>query len=201
MDGAAAGGGDRGHPGGSRAAVGVGLVGCRTAWGHPAVRRYRAHRHRHRTGLRGQRGREAGGGRGAPLPGPAQRRGGRRRVPAPWRLVLPEQPRHPGRRPRGGPGHAAAAPRRRHPAAGRRGGAAAGPGGGALPARRAGRCGPRGLGDGGRAARLPAARPDRGVSAREAARQARRFRPRGRRPPRRHGCPHPAGPGWSSHGP
>lgn len=201
LDGTVAGSGHRRHPGGPRPAAGVGLVERRTPWGHPDVRRYRTHRHRHRGGVRRQRGGEAGGGRGAPLSGSALHRGDGRRVPAARRLVLPEQPRHPGGRPRGGPGRAAPAPRRRHPAGGRGGGPAAGHGGGALPARRAGRCGARGLGGGGRAARVPAARPDRGVSAREAAARARRSRPRGRRRPRRPGCPRPAGPGWSSHAP
>jgi hypothetical protein len=201
LDGTAAGSGHRRHPGDPRAVAPVGLVELRTPWRHPDVRGDGAHRHRHRGRVRPQRGGETGGGRGTPLPGPARHRGDGRRMPAARRLVLPEQPRHPGRRPRGRPGRAAPAPGGRHPAGGRGGGAAAGRGGGALPARRAGRRGPRGLRGGGRPARVPAARPDRGVSAREAAAAARRSRPRGRRRPRRPGCPRPAGPGWSSHGP
>lgn len=201
LGGAVAGGGHRRHPGGARAAAGVGLVGCRAARRHPAVRRNRAHRLRHRTGLRHQRDREDGGGRGAPLPGPARRRGGRRRMPAPGRLVLPEQPRHPGRRPRRGPGRAATPSRRRRPVAGRGGGSAARHGGSALPARRAGGRGPRGRRGRGRTARVPAPCPDSGVSARETAARARRCRPRGRRPPRPRGCRLPAGPGWNSRAP
>lgn len=204
LDGPAAGSGHGRGTAGPRPAAGVDLVARGTPCGPAAVRRRRARRCRNRTGLRDQRGREAGGGRGAPLPGPAPRRGGGRRVPATRRLVLPEQPRHPGGRYRGGPCGAPAAPRRGCSADGGRDGAPAGRGGGPLPARRAGRGGSRGRGDRGGADRVPAARPGGGVSAREAARPApwgRRCRPHGRRPPRRPGCPHPAWPGWSSRAP
>lgn len=204
VGGAAAGGGHRGHPGGARFAAGVGVVGRGAARGDPAVRRHGAHRRRHRTGLRGQRGREAGGGRGEALPGPARCGGGGRRVPASRRLVVPEQPRHARHRSRGRSGRPAAPPGGRRSATGRGRGTAAGHGGCALPARRAGRLAPRGRDGRGRAARVPAARSGGGVSARATvpeAGRARRFRPRGRRPPRRRGCPPPAGPGWSSHAP
>lgn len=154
-----------------------------------------AHRGRNRGGVRGQRGAESGRRRGASVPGGGGRRGGRR-VSRAGRLVVPQQPRHAGRRPRGRPGRAAAPAGRRDPAAGRGGGTAAGPGGGPLPARRGRR---RAARRGGRRRGAPRAGPSRRSARLSAARPAvgAGCRPRGPRRRPRPGCRRPGAPGRS----
>ncbi len=199
MAGPAPGSGHRRHPGGSGTAARLDVVGSGPPQGPARGRRVRADRSRYRRRLRGERSAEAGGGRGAALPRAA--RGGRTRrgVPRHGRLVLPEQPRHPGRRAGRRHGRAQAAPRRCDTSVGRGRSAAACPGGGPLPPRRPGRRGPRRRCGGGRGARAPATGSAGGVTAGGAVDE--RSRPRGRRPRQRPGCPRPGGPGWNSRGP
>ncbi len=182
----------RGHADRPRSAAARGLLDGCAPEGRGGGGGGRAHRRRDRRGVRGQRGAEAGRRRGASVPGGGRRPGGRR-VPRAGRLVLPEQPRHPGRRTRGRAGGAAAPTRRGDPAVGRGGGAAAGPGRGPLPARRDRRSparrggrhrgAPR-AGPPRRSARLSAARPVVGAGS----------RPRGRRRRPRPGCRRRGGP-------
>ncbi len=171
----------------------------------PGARRSAARRRRDGHRLRGQRTAQDGRRRGAALPRPG-RRHHRRPLPAARRLVLPQQPLHPRRRPRGGTGRDPAPARGRGAAPGRPRRPAAGGRRRALSARRAGRVRP-----GGRRRRRGPPRP--AAPRRQAALTVltvltaltvgarRSCPPRGRRPRPRPGCPPPAGPGSSSHAP
>ena len=199
MAGPRPGGLGRGHAGDPRDAAGLDGVDGTAARRRARGRRVRADRDRDRRGLRGERGPEAGGGRGAAVPRRADAVRTRRGVSRTGGLVVPEQPRHPRRRSGGRAGPAAAPPRGGHAAARRGCRAAARAGGGPLPARRARRRGARRRRGGGLAARVPAPRPEGGITAGTA--EEERSRPHGPRPPRRPGCRRPAAPGWNSRGP
>lgn len=197
MAGPAPGSGRRGHSCDSRNVAGLDGVD-----GNPPRRRtgdcrIPADRPRHCRGLCGERSGEARGGRGASMPCVTHSRRTRRGMPRSGGLVVPEQPRHPGRRVGRRSRRAAAPPRRDHAAAGRGRCTAARAGGGPLPARRARRRDARRRGRGCRAARVHARCP---VGCITAGHKAERSRPRGLRPRQRPGCPRPASPGWNSRG-
>lgn len=190
--------GHRGHSGHPRTVAGLEMVDSDPSEGHTRGRRIRVDRPRHRRGLCGERSGEAGGGRGAALPCIIHRRRGCHGMPRTGRLVVPEQPRYPGRRVGGRSGCAVASPRRDHAAAGRDRCAVACAGGSALPARCARRRITRRRCGRGRAACVHVACPMGGVTGGAAAEQ--RSRPRAPRPRQQPGCPPPASPGWNSRG-
>lgn len=157
------GGGERGHRGRPRAAAGRPGVDGAAPPGRAPHRRDRSGRPRHRGRPHAQRGPETGGGRGAALPCGARSRC-HRPLPRAGGLVVPQQPRHPGRRPRDRHSRTAAALGRPGPADGSGGGAPARPGRGALSARRTRRGDPGRVRRGGRAARAGAARRTRHIA-------------------------------------
>lgn len=196
--GPAPGSGHRGHFDDPRIAAGLVVVDGNAPQGHTRGRRIRADRSRHRRGLCGERSGEGRCGRGASLPCATRRRRICRGVPRSGGLVVPEQPRHPGRRVGRRSRRAAAPPRHDHTAAGRGCRSAACAGGGSLPARCARRRDARRRCRGGCAAGVHAPCPGGGITAGKAA--AERSRPRGPPPRQRPGCRRPAAPGWNSHG-
>lgn len=190
--------GHRGHFGDPRNVAGLDVVDSNPPQRRTRRRRIRTDRRRHRRGLCGERSGEAGGGRGAPLPCVTRRRRTCRGMSRSGGLVVPEQPRHPGRRVGRRSRRAAAPPRRDHAAAGRGRRATARTGGGPLPARCARRRHARRRCCGGGAARVHAPCPGGSITAGEA--EAERSQPHGPPPQQRPGCRRPASPGWNSHG-
>jgi len=190
------GGGHRRCLGGARVAARLGVVGRRPAQGRTRCRRNRRDWDRHRRRLRHQRDCEIGCGRRSALSRGGRSGDGSGGVSRSGGLVVPEQPRHPGRRARGRAGRPASPARGDGSATGCGGGGASSPGRCPLPARRARRSDPRGLdGGGGRARAHPAGCPAGVTAAGVGARG--RCPPRGPSRPPQPGCPRTDGPGWS----
>lgn len=163
--GAPPGSGHRRHSGDPRNVAGLDVGDGNPPQGHARGCRIRTDRPRHRRCLCGERSGEARRGRGASLPRGTRKRRTRRGMPRARRLVVPQQPRHPGRRPGRRSCRAAAPPRLDHAAHSRGGCAAARAGGGSLPARCARRRDTRRGCRGGRAARVHAPCPGCGITA------------------------------------
>jgi hypothetical protein len=163
--GAPPGSGHRGHSGDPRNVACLDLGDGNPPQGHTRDCRIRADRRRHLRCLCGERSGEARSGRGASLPCGGRGRRSHRGVPRARRLVIPQQPRHSGRRSGCRSCRAAAPSRLDHAARGRGRRAAARAGGGSLPARRARRRDARRRCRGGGAARVPARCPGGGITA------------------------------------
>jgi hypothetical protein len=166
--GAPPGSGHRGHPADPRNGAGLDVGDSNPPQGSTRGCRIRTDRPRHRRCVCGERSGEARCGRGASLPCAPPRRRPRRGMPRAGRLVVPQQPRHPGCRPGRRSCRAAATPRLDHAAPGRSRCAAARAGGGSLPARRARRSDARRGCGGGRGARVHAPCRGGGITARKA---------------------------------
>ncbi len=163
--GPSSGSGHRGRFGDPRSVADLDVVDGDPQQRHTGGRRIRPDRSGHRRGLCGERSAEARRGRGASLPCVTRRRRNRRGMPRSGGLVVPEQPRHPGRRPGRRSRRAAAPPRRDHAAVGRSCRAAACAGGRSLPARCARRRDARRHCRGRGAARVHAPCPKGGITA------------------------------------
>ncbi len=159
------GSGHRGHPRDPRNIAGLDVGDGNPPQRHTGDRRVRADRPRHLRCLCGERSGEARGGRGASLPCGTRGRRSPRGMSRVRRLVIPEQPRHPRRRPGRRSCRAAAPPRLDHAPRGRGRRAAARAGGGSLPARCARRRDARRRCRGGGAACVPARCPGGGITA------------------------------------
>ena len=166
--GAPPGSGHRRRSGDPRNVAGLDVGGGNPPQGPKRDCRIRTDRPRHRRCVCGERSGEARRGRGASLPCGTHGRRTRHGMSRVRRLVVPQQPRHPGCRPGRRSCRAAAPPRLDHAAHGRSRRAAARAGGGSLPARCARRRDARRGCRGGRGARVHAPYPGGGITARKA---------------------------------